>query len=208
MTRLVGMSSDDIKEAAKLVRAGGLIAYPTDTVYGIGCDPFNADALDRLVRAKARVKGWLPILVDSFEEAERLGEMNQVAKSLAGGFWPGPVTLVVVARNDIPRIVTGHSSFVGLRIPNHEMTRLLIRESGGRIIGTSANISGRPSLRTAEKVLSELNGRVDLVLNGGPATLGQESTVVKILGGEVTVLREGAISRDDILKALPVTQTH
>ncbi len=208
MTRLVGMSNDDIKEAAKLVLAGQLIAYPTDTVYGLGCNPFDAGAVDRLVRTKERVKGSLPILVSSFQDARRLGEISKIAAALAGKFWPGPLTLVVMSRGDVPPMVTGHSPLVGLRIPNHEMTRKLIHDCGGALIGTSANISGRPPLRTAEEVFRELQGRVELVLDGGSALLGEESTVVRVLGDEITVLREAAISQDDILKALAVTRAH
>jgi L-threonylcarbamoyladenylate synthase len=206
MTRLVGMRSDDIREAAKLVRAGRLVAYPTDTVYGLGCNPFDADAVERLVKAKERVKGSLPILIDSFKDAERLGEMNTVAAALASKFWPGPLTLVVKTRVDLPQTVTADSLLVGLRIPNHEIVRRLIQESGGAIIGTSANISRRPSLSTAREVLSELKGRIDLVMDGGLAPLGRESTVVRVMGDEIMVLRERAISRDDILKALPATR--
>ena len=206
MTRIVAMSSDNIKEAAKLVRAGGLVAYPTDTVYGLGCNPFDADAVERLVKAKERVKGSLPILIESFKEAERLGVMNKVAAAIASKFWPGPLTLVVKTKVDLPQTVTADSSLVGLRIPNHEMARRLIQESGGAIIGTSANISGRLSLTTAEDVLSVLGGRIDLVMDGGLAPLGRESTVVRVVGDEITVLRERAISRDDILKTLPATR--
>lgn len=204
MTRLVGMSVGEIKEAAKLVQAGRLIAYPTDTVYGLGCNPFDADAVERLVRVKERVKGSLPILVNSLKEAERLGEISGVAAELANRFWPGPLTLVVQARSNFPVKVTGDSLLVGLRIPNHETARRLIQESGGALIGTSANISGHPPLRTAEDVVRELEGRVDIVIDGGPSLLGRESTVVTIVGDEITVLREGAIPRDDILKALPM----
>lgn len=202
MTRLVGMSSKSIKEAAKLLLAGRLIAYPTDTVYGLGCDPFDTDAVERLVKAKERVKGSLPILVSSFKDAERLGEMNKIATALANKFWPGPLTLVVMTRRKLPQIVTDHSSLVGLRIPKHEMARRFIHESDGTIIGTSANISGHPSSRTAEEVLLQLEDRIDLVLDGGPAPLGRESTVVRVVGDEITLLREAAISRDDILKVL------
>ena len=206
MTKLVGITDDNIKEAVKLVLAGRLIAYPTDTVYGLGCNPFNLDAVARLVKAKERVKGSLPILVSSIREAEQMGEMKRIAAELASKFWPGPLTLVVKSRSSLPATVTGSSLMVGLRIPNHEIARRLIYESDGAIIGTSANISGHPSLRTAEEVFRELEGRIDLVLNGGPVTTGRESTVVRVLGEEVTVLREGAISRDDILKALPPTR--
>lgn len=206
MTRIVGMTVEDIEEAAQLVLEGRLIAYPTDTVYGLGCNPFNVDAVDQLVKVKERVKSSLPILVDCLKDAERLGEINGLAATLANRFWPGPLTLVVRPRLNFPSRITGGTLLVGLRIPNHEMARRLITECGGALIGTSANISGRPSLRTAEEVVRELEGRVDLVLDGGPASLGRESTVVRVLGDETTVLRVGAISRDDILKALPVTR--
>ena len=206
MTRLIGTSVDNIREAARLVLEGGLIAYPTDTVYGLGCNPFDAAAVDRLVKAKDRIKGSLPILVSSFAEAERIGEINKKSTALASKFWPGPLTLVVQTRSNLPARVTDNSQLVGLRIPNHEATRRLILESGGAIIGTSANISGQRSLSTAQEVLRELGGRIDLVLDGGPTLLGRESTVVRIVGDEITVLREAAISRDDILKALSVTR--
>ena len=206
MTRIVGMSIEDIEEAAKLVLEGRLIAYPTDTVYGLGCNPFDADAVDRLGKAKERVKGSLPILVSSLKDAERLGEISGLAATLANRFWPGPLTLVVQPRHNFPARITGNTLLVGLRIPNHEKARRLIKECGGALIGTSANLSGRPSLRTAEEVLRELEDRVDLVIDGGPAPLGRESTVVRVLGNESTVLRDGAISRDDILKTLPVTR--
>ena len=208
MTRLIGTSLVDIGEAARLVHEGGLIAYPTDTVYGLGCNPFDADAVDRLVKAKERVKGSLPVLVSSLAEAERIGEINEVAAALASKFWPGPLTLVVRMRSNLPATVTGGSQLVGLRIPNHETARTLIQESGGAIVGTSANISGRQSLTTAWDVLRELEGRIDLVLDGGPTPLARESTVLRVLGGELTVLREVAISRDDILKALPLTRAY
>jgi L-threonylcarbamoyladenylate synthase len=204
MTRLVGMSGGDIKEAANLLLAGRLIAYPTDTVYGLGCNPFDADAVERLVKSKERAKGSLPILVSSLKEAERLGEISGVAAELANRFWPGPLTIVVRARCNFPVQVTGISGSVGLRIPNHEATRRLIQESGGALIGTSANISGHPPPRTAQEVAREFDGRIDLVLDGGPSLLGRESTVVKIFGDEITVLRDGALPRDEILKALTV----
>ncbi len=206
MTRLIGTSVEDIREAARLVLEGRLIAYPTDTVYGLGCNPFDVDAVDRLVKAKERVKGSLPILVSSLAEAERIGEINEKSAELASKFWPGPLTLVVPTRSSLLAKVTDNSQLVGLRIPNHETTRRLILESGGAIVGTSANISGRPSLRTAEEVLREMNGRIDVVMDGGATPLGRESTVLRIVGDEIKVLREAAISRDDILKALSVTR--
>src|SRR5213594_2988257 len=102
MTRIVGMSIEEIEKAAKLVLEGRLIAYPTDTVYGLGCNPFDADAVDRLVKAKERPKGSLPILVSSPAEAERIGEIDEKSAALASKFWPGPLTLVVRTRSNLP----------------------------------------------------------------------------------------------------------
>jgi len=130
MTRIVGISIEDIEEAAKLVLEGRLIAYPTDTVYGLGCNPFHADAVDRLVKAKERVKGSLPILASSLQDAERLGEISGLAATLANRFWPGPLTLVVPPRTNFPAMVTGDTTLVGLRIPNHETAIRLIKECG------------------------------------------------------------------------------
>jgi len=146
--------------------------------------------------------------VSSLGEAERIGEINEKSAALARKFWPGPLTLIVQTRSNLPGKVTDNSQSVGLRIPNHEATRRLILESGGAIVGTSANISGQRSLSTAQEVLEELGGRIDLVLDGGPTLLGRESTVVRILEYDITVLREGAISRDDILKALSATRAY
>src|SRR5256712_12209070 len=146
MTRLVGMSIDDIKEAAKLVLAGGLVAYPTDTVYGLGCNPFDTDAVERLVKAKERIKGSLPILVGSLKDAERLGEMNEVAAVLGNKVSPGPLTLVLGARRSFPPKVTGDSGLVGLRIPNQETAGGPSPGIRGGRIRARANNSGHTPL--------------------------------------------------------------
>jgi L-threonylcarbamoyladenylate synthase len=202
MARLVPADDEGITEAAKLVLKGRLVAYPTETVYGLGCNPIDKKAVDRLILAKERLKGALPILVNSMVIAKKIGEFNKTALRLAGKFWPGPLTLIVPLRANLPGPVTDNSPFVGLRIPMHKTALYLAEKCEGWIIGTSANISGRPSPRTADEVLNQLGERLDLILDGGPTTLGKESTVAKVLGGEVEVLREGAITRDEILKAL------
>lgn len=198
------ISADDlgIEEAAKCVLAGGLVAYPTDTVYGLGCDPFQDVAVDRLIRVKQRHKGALPVLVDSMLVARRLGKFDKSSATLAGKFWPGPLTLVVPVQDQMPEPVTDGTSFIGLRMPKHETALFLIGECRGRVVGTSANISGHRSHRTAQEVFDELGSQIDLVLDGGLTPLGKESTVVKTLGKQVSVLREGAISQDEILMAL------
>lgn len=199
--KLVLANDAAIDEAAKIIRSGGIVAYPTDTVYGLGCDPFNRDALDRLIQVKQRRKGALPILVNSMVTAKKLGEFNRTAMVLAGRFWPGPLTLVVPVRAPLPDPITDNSQFVGLRVPKHETALNLIEKAGGQVVGTSANVSGQSSPRTAEEVLNALGGKIDLILDGGPSPLGKESTVAKIIGLGVEVVREGAVSRDEILKA-------
>ena len=200
--RILRADDSTIDEAAKIVASGGIVAYPTDTVFGLGCDPFSVDSVDRLVKLKQRSKGALPVLVDSMQAARRLGELNRAATILAGKFWPGPLTLVVPVRVKLPDPITDSSQFVGLRIPKHEIALKLIGKCKGNIVGTSANVSGQSSSRTAEDVVVSLGGQIELVLDGGPSPLGKESTVAKILGLSFEVLREGAISREEILKAL------
>jgi L-threonylcarbamoyladenylate synthase len=195
-------AEEGVDEAAKLVLSGRLIAYPTDTVYGLGCNPFDIQAVNRLILAKQRPKGALPILVNSMVAAKRIGEFSRTSLTLVGKYWPGPLTLVVPVRDELPPAVTDGSPFVGLRIPKHETALNLIEKCGGQIIGTSANVSGGPSPRTADEVLNQLGERLDLILDGGPTPLGKESTVVRVLEGAVDVLREGAIPRDEILKTV------
>ena len=200
--RLVTADEGAIDEAAKIVSSGGIIAYPTDTVYGLGCDPFNNDAVERLVKAKQRSKGALPVLVNSMPAARRLAELNRAATILAGRFWPGALTLLVPVRAKLPDLITDSSQFVGLRIPKHETALKLIEKCKGNLVGTSANVSGQASPRTAQDVSNSLGGLIDLVLDSGPTPLGRESTVARILGPGVEVVRDGAVSRDEILKAL------
>ena len=202
IARLAPANDDAIDEAARVIRSGGLVAYPTDTVYALGCDPLNKDAVGRLIQAKRRSKGSVPILVNSMVAAKKLGEFNRTAVVLAGRFWPGPLTLVVPVRATLPELITDNSQYVGLRVPKHETALNLIEKAGGQVVGTSANLSGDPSPETAEQVLNTLGGRIDLILDGGRSPLGKESTVAKIVGLGVEVVRDGAVSRDEILKAL------
>ena len=204
---LIRATDEGLDTAASRIRTGGIVAYPTDTVFGLGCDPFQSDAVNRIVEVKQRSKGALPVLVDSMRAAGNLGELDETCKILAGRFWPGPLTLVVPVREKLPEAVTDGTQFVGLRMPKHETALKLIGKCGGRLVGTSANISGHPSTRTAQKVLAELGTRIDLVIDGGPSPLGKESTVVKTTGKSVSVIRAGAISEDEILMALRVAES-
>ncbi len=208
MTSVVSIHDDTIRDAAALIRRGGLVAYPTDTVYGLGCDPFNAEAVERLVKSKGRNKGALPVLVESIDLARQFGSFSVLAIHLAEKFWPGPFTVVVPLKASFPTDVTGDSNTIGLRIPNHAVASKLIKNCGGAIIGTSANLTGKPSSKTADDVMKHLKGRIDLIIDGGPVLSGKESTVAEVIGDRMSVLREGAIPRGEILKAIQTFATH
>lgn len=202
MSRILAVSEASISEAGAIVREGGLIAYPTDTVYGLGCDPFNKEALDRLLDAKQRRAKALPVLVSRVEEGMRMGVFDHQAALLARRFWPGPLTIVVPARRSFPAAVTGPGKTLGLRVPNRQDTLQLIKASGDVIIGTSANISGKSPSRSASDALKQLGTSVDLILDGGPLAPSAESSVVKLENRHVVVIREGAISKETVIRAL------
>jgi L-threonylcarbamoyladenylate synthase len=186
------MTGASISEAAELVRKGGLIVYPTDTVYGLGCNPFDAKAVARLFEAKGRSTRPVPVLCDSLASALDIASMNETALSLARTFWPGALTIVVTARRKLPFLVDQGSGEVGVRVPALKACTELIRLCGGFLTGTSANISGRPSCRTAAEAAGALGDKVDLILDGGRLR-GTESTVVRVRGGSVEVLRRGSV---------------
>ena len=192
--RVLKASRRAVEEAARIVRSGGLIIYPTDTVYGLGCDPFNVQAVRRVFEVKGReARRPLPVLASSLKEVQRIAILDERALRLAQSFWPGPLTLVVPRKPLLPDVVTCGQPSVGVRVPGHEFALEVIRACGGLLVGTSANRSGRPAPRTAQEAISELGDRVDLVIDAGPAPLGMPSTVLDLTGPELKVIRAGAL---------------
>lgn len=181
--------------AAAVLRKGGVVAFPTETVYGLGVRTADRAARARLFRIKGREAGKpFQLLVNSRRQALRLcGRLPTSARKAARAFWPGPLTLVVKAR-------TGR--WVGLRMPDHPVARDLVRRAGGALVATSANLSGRKPACSAAEAVSALGDRVDLVLDGGTARHREPSTVLRCEGGNWTILREGAIKRRAILRLL------
>ena len=177
--------------------------YPTDTVYGLGCDPFNENAVTRLISVKQRTKENLPVLVSSLEKARLLGNFRENLEIPMRRFWPGPLTIVVPCKVSLPYQVISHDRMIGLRIPGREETLDLVSKSGGFLVGTSANISGMPSLRNAEDALTMFDGKVDVILDGGPVTTRTESTVVRQTDHGTQLRREGAIKYGEFEAALP-----
>jgi L-threonylcarbamoyladenylate synthase len=188
-----------MKFAQEILNKGGLVAFPTDTVYGLGVPAYNGKAIESIYRAKKRpLEKSIPILIGEVDDLPKVAiNVPEMAKKLAGYFWPGPLTLVVPKRPELPGQVSS-SLTVGVRIPDHSMARQLLLLVGPMAV-SSANLSGQPSPSTAQEVLSQLSGRIDLILDGGITPGGVPSTVVDCSGAELQVLREGPISRDEIL---------
>ena len=193
------LSCGEVREAAEVVLKGGLVVYPTDTVYGLGCDPRNERAVRAVLEAKMRPDKPLPILCSSLSVMKGLGVWNPLAERLASRFLPGPLTLVLEARDKgLPKGLIKDGK-VGLRVPAHKVARELIGLVGGALVGTSANLSGTPPPRSPEEVLSRLGPRFDVMLDCGPTPLGIPSTVVDVSGGRVEVIREGFVSKEEVL---------
>jgi len=202
LTRLLRIANESLREAASAILKGGLVVYPTDTVYGLGCHPFDKEAVNKVADVKRRSKGNFPVLTSSIEKAKELGEVDGDAETLALRFWPGPLTIVVSSRAEFPPPIVGTDRMIGLRVPRRKDTLDFIAMCGGSLVGTSANISGTPSIRRANEALKTFEGKVDLVLDGGTLSKRPESTVVRVTGKHVDILREGAVSRQEIVRTL------
>ena len=186
------MNRTSIAKAAAIVRGGGLIVYPTDTVYGLGCDPFDARAVHRLFEAKGRASKPVPVLCSTEARADALVELSPRARKLAKENWPGALTIVAPLKKALPVELTQGASTLGVRVPAHEGCRRLISQCGGWLTGTSANLSGGPSARTATEASQQIGESVDLILDGGHLK-EMASTVVKVVDNTVTILRTGPV---------------
>ncbi|MEJ1969871.1 MAG: L-threonylcarbamoyladenylate synthase [Rhizomicrobium sp.] len=190
-----------IAEAARILRDGGLVAFPTETVYGLGADATNGRAVARVFEAKGRPRfNPLIVHVQDAAEAERHAMFNAIAQKLADAFWPGALTLVLPRAGAcrLSELVSAGLGTVALRVPAHPVAAALIEASGVPIAAPSANASGRITATTAAHVRLSLGAKVDLILDGGPAPLGLESTVIGFEGGRPVLLRTGAIARGAI----------
>ena len=193
-----------IQEAAKVLREGGLVAFPTETVYGLGANALDSRAVTDIFTAKGRPADN-PLIVHVHEAgaiANYIKEIPATAKKLADRFWPGPLTLVLKGSRSFPRSVTGGLATVAFRVPAHPVALALIRAAGVPVAAPSANASGRPSPTTAQHVMEDLAGRIDLVLDGGPAGVGVESTVLDLTGGVPLILRPGGVTLQELEEVL------
>lgn len=183
--------------AAQCLREGGLVAFPTETVYGLGADALNQDAAGKIYAAKGRPSDN-PLIVHIAEVAamDRLARVNDMARLLAESFWPGPLTLVLPKREIVPDNTTGGLKTVALRMPAHPAALALIRQSGVYVAAPSANISGRPSPTTAAHVIEDMMGKAGYIIDGGPVGIGIESTIVDVTGEIPAILRPGHITKE------------
>ena len=196
-----------VAEAVEVLRQGGVVVYPTDTVYGLGADAFNEAAVERVFEIKGRPAGLpIPLLLGSLDQLLlAVEEVPPLARKLAGQFWPGALTLALPKAPGVPALVSARGWTVGVRVPGHPVPRELARLLGRPITGTSANQSGGPSPRTAEEARTQVGGLVDLVIDGGPAPLGRESTVLDLTGPVPRILREGAVPKEALEGFLGLT---
>jgi len=195
-------SPQSIPRALSILRAGGLVAFPTDTVYALGALAFDGRAVELIYTAKRRpIEKAIPVLIGDMDDLDKVAAtIPDMARKLASRFWPGPVTLILPRRLTLPSAVSAAST-VAVRVPDHEVARSLLRASGPMAV-TSANMSGQASPVTAEAVFAQLRGRIPLILDGGKTSGGIPSTLVDCTGIMPEVLRAGPISLAEILSAL------
>jgi L-threonylcarbamoyladenylate synthase len=203
-TRMMVANRAAVAAAARVLAEGGLVAFPTETVYGLGADAGNGAAVARLYEAKGR-PAFNPLIahVSDTAAARRLARFDAVAERLADAFWPGPLTLVLPKARGCPvaELPTAGLDTIAVRVPSHAGARELLAAFGGPVVAPSANRSGRLSPTTAQHVLADIGGRIDLIIDGGATSVGLESTIIACLDHPV-MLRPGALTRSDIERAL------
>ncbi len=200
------IDTEVIKKAAELIRQGELVAFPTETVYGLGADALRPDASKKIYAAKGRPSDN-PLIVH-IQEIKELAliakEVPETALKLAAAFWPGPLTIIVWKNDRVPYETTGGMETVAVRMPNHAAALALIKESGCLIAAPSANTSGKPSPTEASHVAFDMDGRIPLILDGGPVGIGLESTIVDLTEQRPVILRPGYITKEMLEEALGV----
>lgn len=193
-----------MKKAVQLLKAGGLVAFPTDTVYGLGAYAFFAQGVERIYHVKGRpLNKAIPLLLGQVDSLPQVAhDISREARLLTERFWPGPLTVVLYRKPIVPDIVSGGGPTVALRVPDHPFTLRLIEAVGAPLATTSANLTGHPDPQTAQEVADYLEGRIDLIVDGGRCPGGIPSTVVDLTRTPPVVVRPGAISREQLEQEL------
>ncbi|HJS20290.1 MAG TPA: L-threonylcarbamoyladenylate synthase [Anaerolineales bacterium] len=199
---LSATSPHALTKALNVLLSGGLVAFPTDTVYGVGAYAFDAAAVESIYAAKERpLEKAIPVLIADPEDLTKVAEeIPFLASRLIARFWPGPLTVLVPKKPTLPEVIFATAT-VGVRVPDHDVARALLRLAGPMAV-TSANRSSQPSPSTAQEVLAQLNGRIALIIDGGKTPGGIPSTLVDCTGTEIAILRAGPISKERLLSAI------
>ena len=199
---LIGGTAQAIAETAVAIQSGHLVVFPTDTVYGVGCNPFDEQAVARLFAVKGRplYKG-IPILLADITDLDKVAQsIPPLAQQLIDRFWPGPLTVIVPKRPELPEAISDNEG-IAVRIPDNLVARAVIRAAGGAVAATSANQTGEPAAQTGQQALNALDGKVSIVLDGGPTDQSMASTVVDCMHEPFRILRSGPIVEADITLA-------
>lgn len=193
-----------IKKAGEIIKQGGLVAFPTETVYGLGGDALNKTSSEKIYAAKGRPSdNPLIVHISKWESMNRIAsDIPLEAKKLADAFWPGPLTMVVKKSDAVPYETTGGLDTVAIRMPDHKIALEFIDAAGGYIAAPSANTSGKPSPTVAKYVVEDMNGRIDMIIDGGDVGIGVESTIVDLTEGTPTILRPGFVTKEMIERVL------
>lgn len=202
-TKFVSADSPNaITAALEILLSGGLVAFPTDTVYGVGSLAFHEKAIESIYAAKGRaIEKAIPVLIgDESDLTTVAAEVPLYAMKLINRFWPGPLTVLVPKKPTLPDLISATPN-VGVRVPDHEVARSLLRLAGPMAV-TSANISGQDSPKTAQQVYAQLNGRIAMIIDGGETPGGVPSTLVDCTSDEIQILRAGPISKEDLLNTI------
>lgn len=201
-TNSQNIDMDAIRQAGSIIRQGGLVAFPTETVYGLGADALNADASAKIYAAKGRPSDnpLIAHIADRDMLQPLVREIPAMAVKLMDAFWPGPMTLIFNKSELVPKGTTGGLDTVAVRFPNHPIAQALIKEAGTSIAAPSANLSGKPSPTLGEHVIDDMNGRIDMIIDGGMVGMGLESTIIDVTTTPPMILRPGFITREMIEK--------
>ncbi len=196
----VSCDKEGIEKASKIISHGGIVIFPTDTVYGIGCDPYNKASVEKIYKIKSRdIIKSVPILTYSAEAAERIAQFDQLAKKIVKKFWPGPLTLILKVTDEKIKRSLNLENKIAVRVPNHRCTLELLKKCN-YLVGTSANISGDLPHTNPEECLEKMQN-YDVFVDGGIITSNGESTIIEIENEEVKIIREGSLTKEEILQS-------
>ena len=194
----VNCDKEGIEKASQIINQGGIAVFPTDTVYGIGCDPYNKDAVKKIYEIKSRdVSKPFPVLVYSKEIAERIAFFDRFTKKIVERFWPGPLTIILKLTDESLKKSLNVTDKIAIRVPNHKCTLELLKKCNF-LVGTSANISGHSSFTNPDECLNNIQ-KYDVFVDGGTITSKAESTIIEIENEEIKIIREGSLSHEEIL---------